>query len=81
MNGRKFLGFVVMGLMVSAAIGGTRPGRQFLHSAQAAVRYYHALENAEVPTGFWSRLTYSLLLAGAESGGASRATARGATSS
>jgi hypothetical protein len=47
----------------------TDPGQHFLASAQSFLRHYRALENSGVPTGFWERVAFSLVLASADSPG------------
>ncbi len=68
-NSQAWLRNLGIFLLASMSFAGTmtRPGKDFLDSAGNVVWYYRALENAEVPTGLWARIAYSLVLATADS--------------
>ena len=64
---RKYTGILLLGFISLWGIGLSYPGRQFLNSARSFVRYYQELEKSGVPTGFWERIVFSLVLASADS--------------
>jgi hypothetical protein len=66
---RKYAGILVLGFLSLGGVSLSSPGRQFLHSARSFVHYYQALEQSGVPTGFWERVVFSLVLASADSPG------------
>jgi hypothetical protein len=66
---RKYAGICVLGFVSLGGISLSAPGRHVLNSARSFLHYYHVLEQADVPTGFWERVLFSLVLAGAHAPG------------
>jgi len=66
---RKHAGIVLLGFISLGGISLSSPGRHFLSSARNFVAYYQALERSGVASGFWERVVFSLVLAGADSPG------------
>jgi len=78
---KKYTGILLLGFVSLWGLGLSWPGRELLNSARSFVHYYHELEKSGVPTGFWERVVFSLVLASADSPGPDRSNATTRSSS